>query len=46
MAVKTHLDKAQALEMIYNYFKQFQNWISQSKVPNATRIRTVSGKEF
>lgn len=46
MAVKTQLDKAHALEVIYGFFKEFQNWISQSKVPTVADLEHFLAKKF
>jgi hypothetical protein len=46
MAVKTQLDKTQVLEIIYGFFKEFENWIGQSKVPTVADLEKYLAKKY
>jgi hypothetical protein len=46
VAVKTGLDKTEAQTLIYDFFKKFQNWLAQSKIPNVSDLEQYLSKNF
>ena len=46
VAVKTSLDKAEAQTLIYEFFKKFQNWLAQSKIPSVADLEQYLSKNF